>query len=256
LVYQDTSLKAGTPFRFGLYAAMGDNHITNLFIARYFDGGMEVLADSGIHNETFTYYHTLNKGVHAREHWIFRVKDREGNWAVISFDLSNLPGSNYDSVRSYPSITLGAQQCSTNGSFLDVKNMVVYFQDVAFTLQDSIEMLYYYDPAGDANTISSPNANIDASIYTGTTGLSNWTIRRETRFFETSITTNQFDAAVNDSLLIVSYDQLNAKRKAKNLQNGEVYSFKTSRGKFGLFKVINVTGAETGTVECAIKIQP
>jgi len=256
LIFQDTAMKAGSSFNFGLTAEMGDHTLTNLYIARYFEGGMEVMVDSGIHNETFTYYGMLNKGVYDTELWKFRVKDLAGQWAEVSFTLSNLPGSNYDPVVSVSSIIMGAQQCSTNGSFLDVKNSVVYFQDEAFLIQDSIELLYYYDPAGDANTISSPNANIDVSIYTGPTSLPFWTVKNETRFVETTISPAQFDAVVNDSLPIAIFDQLNAKRKAKNLLSGEVYSFKTARGKFGLFKVLNVVGAETGTVECAIKIQP
>jgi hypothetical protein len=224
-------------------------------VERSFEGGHEVIIDSGIHNETFALYHQFNKGVHSVEVWKFRIKDIEGWWASVSLTVSNIPGSNYDSVRVVPSVTLGAQQCSTNGSFMDVRNMQVYFQDDAFLIQDSIELLYYYDPSGDANSISSPNANIDATIFAGTTGLANWTNKNETRFIETTLSTSQFDAVTNDSLLIASYDVLIAKRKAKNLQAGEVYSFKTEHGKFGLFKVVNVTGAESGTIEFSLKIQ-
>lgn len=260
LVHGDTTLKAGSAFYVGLQACLGDpvdgKAITNLYIARYHEGGMDVLLDSGIYNDTLIYRKMLNKGVYEEERWTFRVKDIAGKWAEVSFTLHNIPGASYDSVRYVPALTMGAQQCTTQGSFLDVRNMIVYFQEEAFNVQDSIELLYYYDPAGDYNTISSPNANIDATIYTGATGLPFWTVKHESRFLETSLSAAQFDAVVNDSLLIATFDPINSKRKAKNLMSGEVYSFKTSEGKFGLFKVMNVTGAETGTVEIAIKIQP
>ncbi len=255
LIAQDTTLKAGDPFVISLEASTEGSFVTNLYIARTFEGGTEVIVDTGIHNATFNYTRSFNKGVHSSETWIFRVKNIEGVWSSTSFTLTNLPGSNYDTVREITPITLGAQQCASNGSFFDVRNNMIYFQADAFNVQDSIELLYYYDPAGDANTISSPNANIDATIYTGASALSNWTNKNESRFYKTTINTAQYDAVVNDSLLIASYDQLNAKRKAKNLQVGDVYSFKTEHGKYGLFKILTVTGAETGTVQFSIKIQ-
>ena len=255
LVSSDTMLKAGSAFRVGLRAVQGDTYITNIYVARIFEGGMEVIIDSGIHDWQFDYYKTFNKGVYPSEKWIFRVKDISGLWAETGFTLTNLPGSNYDSVLYFPAIQLGAQQNTGIGSFLDINHNHVYFQDDAYHVQDSIEFLYYYDPAGDANTISSPNANIDATIYTGATSLTNWTIKHEVRFYKTTLSTSDFDAVLTDSLLIASYDALNAKRKAKNLTSGDVYSFKTAHGKFGLFKVLTVTGAETGSVDFAVKIQ-
>ena len=256
LVYQDTELNPGAAFTVGLRADMGSQVITNLYIARFRQGEWEVMLDTGIHHEWFVYYRNLNKGVYPEEYWIFRVKDKGGRWAEVSFTLKNPAGSTYQPVRTIPSLVLGAQQCTTNGSFLDVNHARVYFQDSAFLVQDSIELLYYYDPAGDANTISSPNANIDPTIYTGASGLSNWTVKHECKFLETAISAATFDAVANDSLLIATFDAINAKRKAKNLVAGEVYSFKTAHGKFGLFKVNDVQGMESGTIDVTIKIQP
>jgi hypothetical protein len=251
----DTILKAGDPFLVGIIAELGDNDLTNFSVTRSFEGGQEIIVDTGIHNEIFEYHHLMSKGVYPVEVWSFRILDEEGLWTEISFTLRNDTIAGFDSIIYYPSVFMGAQQSTDYGSFYDLRNNIIYFQDEAFTVQDSIEMLYYYDPAGDANTIASPNANVDTSIYIGATGLQHWTYKNETRYFETSMTTMQFDAVVNDSLIIASYDQLNAKRKAKNLVPGEVYSFKTAHGKFGLFKTINVIGAETGSIEISIKLQ-
>jgi hypothetical protein len=252
---KDTVLKAGDPFLIGIIAEFGDNDLTNFRVMRSFEGGQEIIVDTGIHNEVFEYHHSMSKGVHPVEVWNFRIMDEEGLWSEISFILRNDTTAGFDSITYYPSVLMGTQQSTDYGSFYDLKNNVVYFQDEAFTVQDSIEMLYYYDPTGDANTIASPNANVDTSIYTGATGLQHWTYKNETRYFETSLSTAQFDAIINDSLIIASYDQLNAKRKAKNLVPGEIYSFKTAHGKFGLFKTVNVIGAETGSIEISIKLQ-
>ena len=80
-------------------------------------------------------------------------------------------------------------------------------------------------------------------------------MRNTTWYYKTSISTATFDAVVNDSLLIAAFNQLNSHRKAKNLVAGDVYSFQIVNGKFGLFKVVNIMGAETGTVEISIKVQ-
>ena len=254
-ISSDTVLSPGQAFRVGLHAENLITDITNLQIKRVYDGGEEVVLDTGIHNATFDFAKILNKGVYDTETWIFRVTDQDGKRASVSFVLSNDPGSQYDSVRCISSLILGAQSCSTVGSFYAPGNDSVFFLDQAFLNQDSIHFCYYFDASGDANTLASPGANIDTSIFGGTTGLYFWTVKNETRFYETTLSVASFDAVVNDSLLIASYDVLNAKRKAKNLATGEVYSFKTAQGKFGLFKVIEVIGAAEGTIEITMKIQ-
>jgi hypothetical protein len=255
-ISKDTVLGAGSPFLIGIAAEKVDNDLTNFQARRTFAGGEEVIIDTGIHNEKFIYSCSLSKGVYASEKWYFRIMDKLGHWTEISFTLAADPNSVYDSVRTLSSVILGAQQCSTNGSFLDLKNNVVYFQDQAFLLQDSIEMLYYYINNGEGNAISSPGANIDTTVYIGPTSVLNWSVRNETRYYKLyNMSTATFDAVVNDSLLITSFNQLYSKRKAKNLVAGDIYSFRTVHGKFGLFKVINVNDTETGTVEVSIKIQ-
>ncbi len=251
----DTLLKPGAAFNFAIYAENLQADITNLYVTRIFNGGEEVLIDTGIHNATFSYSRTMNKGIHESEEWIFRVTDQEGKRASVSFVLGNDPSAVYDSVRFWPSVIFGAQSNGVSGSFMAPASGNIYFLDQAFLVQDSIHLCYYYDPAGDYNTIASPGANIDSLIYPGVSGLWNWTIRNESRFLKTGISSDQFQAVVHDSLLIASYDVINAKRKAKNLAAGDIYSFRMSNGKFGLFRVTEVNGAETGTIEIALKIQ-
>jgi hypothetical protein len=256
-IYKDTVLKAGTAFLFGIVADKGDNDLTNLQVRRVFNGGEQMMIDTGIHNEKFVYSCQQSTGTNASEVWYFRILDDEGQWTEVSFTLTII--SAFDSVRFLPSVILGAQQCTTHGSFYDLRNDTVYFQHDAFSNQDSIEMLYYYDNTGWANTIASPGANIDSMFFPGPDGIDQWTPdnRNETRYIITNISTSVFDAVVYDSLLIAEYNShLHYYRKAKNLVTGNVYSFRTTtHGKFGLFKVVNVVGAETGTIEISIKVQ-
>jgi hypothetical protein len=255
-VYQDDTVLIGKYFKVGIVAERGDANITN-FIIKVTNDSVHTYLDSGMNTESLNIDKSIIKGLGSHDVWTFTVRDKLGNSTSVSFNLYADSSSAFGPVINIPSLILGAQNNTSVGSFLDVKNVTVYNLNDAFTVQDSIEMLYFYDAIGtDANTIASPNANIDASVFPGTYGLANWTIKNETRYLLTSFTSSDFDSFSNDSLLIVSYDEPNAKRKAKNLAPGLIYVFKTAKGKLGMFEVLNVDGTDAGTVEIKIKIQP
>ena len=246
-VHKDSVMSAGINFKVELNAEFdGDVNITNIIIRNEHDGIVTHYFDTGINNETIKISKILTKGVYEIEKWTFIAIDKNGDNASVSFTVAKDLNSVYGSIK-HINTALGAQSSAVFGSFLSLNSGQIFFQDSAFIHQDSVEMLYYYDAvSGDANTIASPNANIDASIYTGATGLTNWTVKNETRYYKTALTLADFNAASNDSLLLVSYSEPDAKRKAKNLVAGDIYSFKTTHYKYGLFHVQQVTGMEAG----------
>jgi hypothetical protein len=256
-VFKDSLMVVGTNFKVELNAVSGgDANITNIIIRNEHDDVMSNYFDTGINNEAIKISKILTKGGYNTEKWTFIAIDKKGGNASVSFIVTRDPTSQYGAIK-HINATLGAQKSTLFGSFLSLNSGHCFFQDSAFLHQDSIEMLYYYDLIGtDANTIASPNANIDPSVYTGVTGLTNWTIKNRTDYYKTSLTYADFIAATNDSLLLVSYSNPNAKRKAKNLVTGDIYSFKTtSHNKYGLFYVQYVAGIDTGSVTVNILIQ-
>lgn len=255
-VHTDTTVFIGKTFKAGIIAARGDANITN-FMIKLNSNGTETYLDSGLNSAGFNIVKYFTKGVNYQDIWTFIVRDKTGKSASISIKIKADSNSVYGPVFTIPSVIMGAQNDTTVGSFLDIKTVTVYNLAQAYTVQDSIDLCYYYDfLQGDANVISSPAANIDPSVYTGQYALANWTIKNETRFLATTLTQTDFDGVTNDSLLIASFNYPLSKRKAKNLAAGNIYSFETSKGKFGLFRVLNVTGTDMGTVEIMIKIQP
>ncbi|MFH1118579.1 MAG: hypothetical protein V1775_02065 [Bacteroidota bacterium] len=108
----------------------------------------------------------------------------------------------------------------------------------------------------DANmmALASPGTGI-TGVFTGATSPEFYTIKNQTWFVKTTLTAAQFDAVQNDGIVLDSFDTENDFRKAKLLTAGDVYCFKLQNGKYGLLKVIEVTGAATGTLEIAIKVQ-
>ncbi|HNW89048.1 MAG TPA: hypothetical protein PKN48_05255 [Bacteroidales bacterium] len=254
-ICNDTIMPAGTNFFVRIIAQKGDENITNLVIKNYHDGQQTILFDTGVNNETLDISKILTKNVYQNETFTFMVIDKKGENASVSFTVSIDSSAGYQVVKVFNGVVLGAQKCITAGSFMSLASGHVWFQADACTIPDTIEMLYYYDSTGDANTISSANANIGSFIYPGATSPIYWPVRNETKFYKTAYSLADFSAIVNDSLLLAAYSEINAKRKAKNLVAGDVYSFKTVHTKYGMFAVEQVTGADSGTVRCTIKIQ-
>lgn len=251
----DTSIIIGKSFLTGIEACSGDANITNLII-RLNDGTEKTFLDTGMNVSSFSLDRLLPKTVSPEDIWTFIVRDKNGKSATVSFKVYADSNSVYQPVVYFPSVFLGAQENQDTGSFLDVDFNNLYNLTQAYAIEDSVDILYYYDAiTGDANTIASPNANIDASVFSGIYGLANWTVKNETRYYKLIITQSDFINISNDSILIASYNEPNAKRKAKNLAPGDVYSFKTTGGKYGIFRVVKLYGNAAGSVEMGIKIQ-
>ena len=98
---------------------------------------------------------------------------------------------------------------------------------------------------------------MDATVYPGTTGITNSAIRNTTRFgLQENITSGQFDLCRNDSLILSNtFEFESGFRKAKNLAGNQIYSFVTNSGLKGLFKVLEVRGESEGDIAIAIKIK-
>ncbi|NVO09379.1 MAG: hypothetical protein HXX16_05395 [Bacteroidales bacterium] len=93
-------------------------------------------------------------------------------------------------------------------------------------------------------------------MFTGTNGLSNWTIKNTSRFYPITLTQQQFEAISDPVFVINSYSESQGKRKAKNLKVGDVYSFKDeSTGKYGILRVYEVAGEDAGKVVFSIVMQ-
>ena len=253
-VYNDTILALGETFKVGIQAANPNVNLTN-FIIRVESDEIETFLDSGMNTPSLDYEKVFVKGIKESEKWIFIIRDRDGKSAEISFNVVKDSSSAYGNIFYFPSVEMGAQNNST-GSFYSLTEDSVYTLNQAFENQEKIDLCYYYDFIDtDENTIASPGANIDESVYPGVNGLSNWTTRRTTRFKLTNITQVDFLNAHNDSLLIVAYGQSEGNRKAKNLQTGNIFSFKNEDGRIGLFLVNSVSGMDAGTVNISIKVQ-
>lgn len=161
-------------------------------------------------------------------------------------------------INTYTATLLGSQYAAT-GSFFSSTNGQVYTVNTSAANSSLIDLIYYYS-GGNGATIGAADDNLISPVYSG---IANWATKNKTRFTNTSITTSEFDAIVNDATI----DAISSISDTKviGLAVGNVFAFKTEAGKKGLVKITNITkGLNTqnqqqdfqfGTIEIVVKVQ-
>ena len=258
-VFNDTTLLLNNTIKIGIIAETNSDEELTQFNTTIDKDSIITSIDTGIYANKFEYEKKIIKGIAENEIWSFYIRDRDGRKSnVISITFKLDFASIFSDIKYIPSIIFGAQNNASTGSFYSLSTEQIYTQSEAYNNQSLINLLYFYDLIEtDENTISSPGANIDDSVFPGSTGLSNWTEINTTRFvYQDNISPEEFDICNNDSLILSNtFEFASGKRKAKNLAQGYIYSFVTEDEKKGLFKVIDVQNEETGTIEISIKMQ-
>lgn len=250
-VSSDTAIAEGLQITIGIkaFANNGEN-LTNLLIIsndsiRLFDYGFNAISiDKDV---------LINKNSDSIQDLAIIIRNSKGLSSTLNIKLIK-NGSAYKSVIYFPEITLGAQNNIAFGSFASLANAQVYVLNNAYQNQQLIDLLYYYNTI-DFNALGSPGANV-TGIYSGSNAPEYWTVKNTTYFSRNiiNVPVSSFDNAINDSLIIAN-TFVNGGRKAKSLASNQIWAFQTQSGKFGLIKVIQVDGQESGSVKIAVKIQ-
>ncbi|MBE0646509.1 MAG: hypothetical protein IH596_01875 [Bacteroidales bacterium] len=251
-VFQETTLPIGQTILVGI-SANGDETNITFFHVGWDNGQAQTLLDSGMNQSTFSYDLSITKTASVVETWEFLVMNRNRQFNSVKLILHRDSSSQYGSIQTIHDLVLGAQAYPDAGSFFSLTAKTRYFLDEAFQHQDSVDMIYYFD-IYDA-TFSSPAESDAPALFTGPTGLANWTIKNETRYDTTEIAPADFDLSLNDSLILAAYEPINLKRKAKYIEPGMVISFQDPRGKLGLIHVKEVVPGPAGYVLIDLKVQ-
>ena len=249
LITKDTSAMEASTLHFRVHCKWnGDQSLTNFIVA---NNGVRVV-DEGMNTEEFVRDVNFAKSVSEVDSISFIIRDINGNSSNKSLRVEKKAGSGGGELIWYNNVTLDAQNAVGGKSFLSFVNGVTYTKQDAAPIAQNINLLYYYDtaPAGDANTLASPGANLD-----GVFDLSGWAMLNTTRFIKMSISQVQFEA-ITDPINVVNAYSTTGNRKAKNLVVGDTYSFKDeSKGKYGIFRVTEVVGQDAGKVVITIVMQ-
>jgi len=249
LITDDTSASVAEILKFKIHCQWnGDNTLTNLIVA----SNDKRVVDEGMNIKEFEREVTFAKGTDDVELIVFTIRDIKGGSSSVSLTVNKDDGTIDGELVRYNNIELNAQSVQNGKGFLSLTNGVSYTMQDAYGIQGDIHMLYFYDAnSGDLNTIASPGANL-----TGILDLSSWTTRNTARFYQVTMTQEQFDAVSDPAYVVSLYSEADGKRKAKNLKAGDIYSFKLeSNGKYGILRVTEVTGQADGKIVFSVVMQ-
>ncbi|MBT4340215.1 MAG: hypothetical protein HOD63_16615 [Bacteroidetes bacterium] len=251
----DSTVAFGKLLKVGIIAEKALVNITNILIQ--VDTGVLVTAfDTSFNTDYFEYDYLLRKSQAEEEKWIFTIRDRDGAEKSISFVLKKSTFNDFSPILTFDSIVLKGRLNPDPKSFLSLSDFSTYTLAEAYNNQENIDIFYYYGPEN--HTMASPGANVEPDIFTGATPAYKfdfWAVRNTTRYKIFEVPKATFDAISNDSLLIIAYGVEEGKRKAKELVNGQVYSFADKTSRLGLFRVIDISGKDSGYIHMDMKIQ-
>ena len=253
-VTTNTAVAAATSIKFMVSCKSNGTHVLTNIIA---SSNGNRFVDEGINTHELNKEVVLTKNTDELEVIEFTIRDINGHEASLTLNVELDENGGDTEPIWYQNITLNAQSTDDTNGFFSLADGTIFSLQDAFNNQSNIHMLYYFDTVdSDSNTISSPGANIDESIFPGEFSLVNWTTRNTTRFLPVSMSQEEFEA-INSTVFLVESYTATGNRKAKNLEPGLTFSFKDeSRNKFGMFRVNSLTGEETGEINISIVVQP
>lgn len=243
-VSTDTTMVVGTNFTMGIRAESSSaKNITNVKVIRKLDGGTpENVIDSTTAAPSLSLSWPLtSSGTDGfYEEFTCEVSDANKMTNSVSFTVYTVPAD--PGIIIYSNVVLASFNLNFD-HFLSLSNGVTY--DTAQCKETEIQELIdivYYDNMVTGHTIMSPDVAFLNDIYPS---MEYWTIRNETMFSKTEITSGAFQA-------IESIDELNnafinavpelTLEFIDNNEEGQVFAFITEEGVKGL---INITDTQS-----------
>lgn len=191
--------------------------------------------------------------------------DKDGNRGSSSVDITVNEAVDPVAIEGFSAILLGAQNNSSTGSFLDANTGTVYKIADARSNSALIDMAYLQGSQsnGQGAVIGSlRDASVEAIFSTN-----GWTTRSDTRFRNTSLTPQNFDAITDGSEITAAYSggsepnigstgdpREGATSRVNKLAANTVFAFKTADGKDGVAKIVSVDAGESGSIRLDVKI--
>lgn len=203
--------------------------------------------------------YSFSKDTSAVELWRIMVMNADRDTAVKLITVYKGSGSAYGPISSFESLKLSFQNSTAFGRYLDLNTGNIYTDATVAGHEAEINLLiYYYVTSGlPSPTFTCPGYTAAIAYYPL---LSSWTVKNNTVYdYKTSdnnlISTDQFDAATNDSLLVTAFLPDKVSGNCKYGYTGKVVPFKTQQGKYGLIKVLHADQTDDGMMELSVKIQ-
>ncbi|MBK7211691.1 MAG: hypothetical protein IPH88_00035 [Bacteroidales bacterium] len=259
--HPEAYIPVGGKIQIGVLASGGGVPLTYIRIVRISGNDTVVQVDRGIYAGTagFDADYSFSKDTSAKEVWEVLVMNSDRVKSTQTLIINRGDGVLYGDITHISSVQIGFQDNTTYAHFLDLDQGIAYSAPNLAGHEAEIDILgYYYVTSG------LPSPSLTCPGYTAANGfypeLSGWPVKNTTLFDYKStdnnlITIEQFDAAVNDSLLVTAYKPDKVSGNCKYCYTGKVIPFKTQEGKYGLIKVLMADQLNGGSMEMEIKIQ-
>lgn len=254
-------VRTGGSLRFGITARAGDANITNLVIKKIMpNGSVKVVLDSGMNSAGFSVNEVFYQNVEDTATWVFQVMDKNRLISTASLVIYKDPDSQWGGIFEYPLIVMGYQENTVTGQFLCCASGKVFTGDSAGMASDSIDIAtcYFMDDNIPSPTFTSPG-EYGGGILEYYPFVSSWPVKNYTKWDisvdSDPVPATAYESCHNDSLLILSYDDVWGKRKFKWATAGDIIPFLTAKGKKGLIMVIAADETATGTISFSMKVQ-
>jgi hypothetical protein len=173
----------------------------------------------------------------------FTVDDASNTQTATTTITVGATGKDYN---SFSAVLLGSYADPNVGSFYGSSNNEVFNVTSANQNQGLVDMVFFYG-ASNQYTLAAPS---DASFSNGSPGqitslgIQNWTTRNATNFRTTTLT--DFSSITKGADIATAYSAgSNTNSKANLLTAGQIIAFQTQAGKYGLCKIVDVTGGNT-----------
>lgn len=261
LMSEGDEIPVGGQMRFGISAVGGGSAITNLRVKRYAGDQVVTELDRGMYIATGGLDTVLifPKSNEEKEIWNFFIMNQNRDTASVSMTVFKGDGSAYGEIFHYPSIRLSYPSNSLFGNFLDLDSGMVYSQTDVAGHEPEIDLVsfFYYTSGSPSPTLTCPGYTSAQTYYPV---FSTWPVKNTTTYdYKTTdndlVSQEQFNAAINDSLLVCGYKPQYVSGLCKFCYTGKVIPFKTTNGKYGMISVIRADEQEDGSMEIAVKIQ-
>jgi hypothetical protein len=180
----------------------------------------------------------------------FLVDDASNTNSVTATVTVGATGIDYN---SYSAVLLGSFGDPV-GSFYGSSNNVVYTKGPAASNATLVDMIFFYGSSNKYSLAAPSDAVFTSSITS--LGVSGWSHRNVTNFKMTTLA--DFSAVTKGADIATAYTNATGAEVtlSNNLAAGNILAFKTEAGKYGLCKVVDVTGgdASTGAGEMHIQV--
>ena len=194
--------------------------------------------------------------------------DKDGNRSSQSADIMINEQVDPISIEQFPAILLGAQANANTGSFLDANTGTVYKYAEAKENAAKVDMAYLQGSQsnGQGAVIGAPTDNsIEFEYNSAVNGVQTWSTRNATRFKDTALGQDAFNAITDGSELTAAFaagtepnnngtSNEGSKSRVNQLTAGKVFAFRTADGKDGLAYVVSVEEGTAGSIRLDIKV--